>query len=550
MPRVRRFGGSHRSRYIDGLERWRRLRPAKAMAAAAKTEYDDRQARQSLREVADRALARAAAAPLVAGNHVYLLKDAAQNYPAWLAAIKSAQHYVHFESYFIREDETGWEFANALIAKAREGVRVRVAYDWLGGFAKASRQFWNRLRSEGIDVRCYNPARFDSPLGWLSRDHRKVLTVDGRVAFISGLCVGKMWVGDARRSIEPWRDTGIEVRGPAVAEVDRAFAEIWATMGKPIPESESISTEFADTPGPTAVRIIASQPATAGMIRVDQLIAALARKRLWLADAYFAGTTSYVQALRAAARDGVDVRLLVPNATDIPMLRPLSRVGYRPLLKAGVRIFEWNGTMMHAKTAVADDHWSRVGSTNLNVASWFGNCELDALVEDDSFARQMQEMYLQDLSNATEVVLNTRRKVSSAGEPHRRHLSVVGGGGSAGRAAAGALRVGNAIGAAFTNRRVLEPIEARIMLGTGACLLAIAILMALLPRAFCYPLAAVLTWMAVTLVFRAYKLRNQGRQDVGIEAGRPETAPEFVSDGNRGIPDDRGSKEHPSEVRT
>src|SRR5690606_29350448 len=118
---------------------------------------------------------------------------------------------------------------------------------------------------------------------------------------------------------------------------------------------------------------------------------------------------SYVQALRAAARDGIDVRLLVPNATDLPLMRPLSRAGYRPLLEAGVRIFEWNGTMLHAKTAVADGSWARVGSTNLNIASWFGNCELDAVIEDAEFAAKMEQAYLEDLENATEVVLDLKR---------------------------------------------------------------------------------------------------------------------------------------------
>ena len=121
-----------------------------------------------------------------------------------------------------------------------------------------------------------------------------------------------------------------------------------------------------------SLRVVASVPATAGMFRVDQLVAALARDRLWLTDAYFAGTTTYVQALKAAAKDGVDVRLLLPNGTDIPILRPLSRAGYRPLLEAGVRVFEWNGTMLHAKTAVADGRWARVGSTMLNIASGVG----------------------------------------------------------------------------------------------------------------------------------------------------------------------------------
>ena len=126
---------------------------------------------------------------------------------------------------------------------------------------------------------------------------------------------------------------------------------------------------------------------------VDQLFAALARHTLWLTDAYYAGTTPYVQAVRSAAADGVDVRLLVPGTSDIPALRPLSRAGYRPLLEAGVRVFEWNGSMLHAKTAVTDGKWARVGSTNLNLASWLGNRELDVIVEDQPFARRMEEMY-------------------------------------------------------------------------------------------------------------------------------------------------------------
>jgi cardiolipin synthase len=157
---------------------------------------------------------------------------------------------------------------------------------------------------------------------------------------------------------------------------------------------------------------VATTPNMAGLFRVDQLVAALARERLWLTDAYYAGTTAYVQALRAAARDGVDVRLLVPNGTDIPLLRPLSRSGYRTLLEAGVRVFEWNGPMLHAKTAVADGRWARVGSTNLNVASWLGNHELDIIAEDRPFAALMETMYLDDLTNATEVVLDRRHRPS------------------------------------------------------------------------------------------------------------------------------------------
>jgi cardiolipin synthase len=459
-----------------------------------------------IRELAGRAFSRAAGAPLISGNHVRLLADARENYPAWHEAIRAARRRVLFESYFVCEDETGNELADALIAKAREGVDVKLLYDWLGSFGKASRRFWARLRAGGVDVRAYNSPQFDSPLGWLSRDHRKTLSVDGEVAFVTGLCVGRSWVGDPARGVEPWRDTGIEVHGPAVIEVEHAFAQIWALTGSAMKPSESAPAAPA---GSVDMRIVASEPASAAMIRLDQLVAALARRRLWLTDAYYAGTTPYVQALRAAARDGVDVRLLVPNATDIPLLRPLSRAGYRPLLEAGVRVFEWNGTMLHAKTAVADGHWARVGSTNLNVASWFGNCELDAVVENEAFAGEMEAMYLADLENATEVVLDRRRRLTAPGEPRRRRGMRTSGGGSAGRAAAGAIRVGNTIGAAFTNRRLLGPVEARLatMSGVGACVL--ATVAAVFPRALAYPFALLTAWAGVALLHRAYRLRRQ-----------------------------------------
>ena len=472
---------------------------------------DERAALPQLRELADRAFSRTAGAPLTEGNRVHLLRDAAENYPAWLGAIEAARHHVHFETYFIQDDETGREFADALIAKAREGVPVRLIYDWMGAFGKAARGFWSSLRAGGVEVRCYNPPQLDSPLGWLSRDHRKLLEVDSEVAFISGLCVGSMWLGDPARGIGPWRDTGIEIRGFAIAEIERAFERNWAAIGDPVAGRESASTPAPA--GDVRMRIVATEPATAGILRLDQLVAALARNKLWLTDAYYAGVTLYVQALRAAAQDGVDVRLLVPNATDIPLLRPLSRTGYRPLLEAGVRVFEWNGTMLHAKTAVADGRWARVGSTNLNIASWLGNCELDAVVEDEPFAAEMERMYLEDLANATEIVLDERHRVRSPGEPRPRRIAAGSGAGSASRAAAGAVRMGRAIGAAFTNRRVLGPIESRFMLSAGFLLCALALLFALFPRALAYPLVAFGVWAGVALLVRGYRSRRGRKPD-------------------------------------
>jgi cardiolipin synthase len=481
-----------------------------------KRTHADRKSKAELsyvRLLAEQAFARAAGAPLVEGNRVRLLKDAEENYPAWLASINSAEKTIHFEGYIIHEDEMGREFAAALAAKAREGVRVKLIYDWLGALGATSRKFWRPLREAGVEVRCFNPPRLDSPFGWLSRDHRKTLVVDGRVGFVTGLCVGRMWVGYPERKIEPWRDTGVEVRGPAVADIEAAFAQSWATMGQPLPEDEMVKRESIPAAGETTLRVIASMPNTAGLYRLDHLISSLARRSLWLTDAYFVGTTPYIQSLRAAARDGVDVRLLVPGSSDLPLMRALSRAGYRSLLEAGVRVFEWNGSMLHAKTAVADGHWARVGSTNLNLASWVGNWELDAAIEDTGFARRMEEMFLKDLEHSTEIVLSQRKRVRSTGQPEepRRHYKKYKRG-SAGRAAIGALGIGSAVSAAMTNRRRLGPAEAKLMLVAGLLLLCLTIVAVLWPRVVTIPLAVIGGWIALALFVRAYKLHTEGKK--------------------------------------
>ncbi|MBV9083057.1 MAG: hypothetical protein JOZ62_10300, partial [Acidobacteriaceae bacterium] len=233
----------------------------------------------------------------------------------------------------------------------------------------------------------------------------------------------------------------------------------------------------------------------------------------------FADTTAYVQALRSAAIDGVDVRLLVPNGTDIPLLRPLSRAGYRLLLEAGVRVFEWNGTMLHAKTAVADRRWARVGSTNLNIASWVGNCELDAVIENELFVGEMEDMYLQDLANATEIVLDNRNKLRAPGAPRRSRPIMTSGGGSSGRAAAGAIRISNTLGAAFTNRRVMEPLEARIVVTAGVLLLLLATLFGFFPRVLAYPVILAFMWVGFALLYRGYKLRRKRKREAPDASG-------------------------------
>lgn len=486
-----------------------------------------------VRRVVNRAYARATGSALVGGNGVRLLVDAEQNYPAWLEAIRGARRTIHFESFIIHEDDVGRQFAEALAAKAREGVKVRVVYDWLGAVGKTSRRFWRNLRDAGVEVRGFNPPRYDEPFGWFNRDHRKMISVDGRTGFVMGLCVGRDWVGRPEKNIEPWRDTGVEIKGPAVADMDAAFARVWETAcGDKIPAEDLPGRDSIEPGGEVAVRVIPTEPNTVGLYRLEQLVAAGAREYLWLTDAYFVGTTMYVQSLRAAAQDGVDVRLLVPSASDIPVVSALSRANYRALLEAGVRVFEWNGPMIHAKTSVVDGKWARVGSTNLNVASWMGNWELDVTIEDEGFAKQMEEMYCRDLEHATEIVISERRRVRPLGPPRPRkgRRQRTSRKGSTSRAAAGVIGVSSVVGAAITNRRVLGPAEARLMATAGGLLLGLSIIAVKWPRGITYPLAFVGTWVALSLFIRAYKLHKgegaAGRKGCGEQPPPPAPARE------------------------
>ncbi len=466
----------------------------------------------SSRLLAEQALSRAAGAPLLGGNAVELLIDAAAHYEAWLAAIRSARHYVLLENYIIRDDAVGLAFRDALIERARAGVFVAVICDWMGCLGQSSRRFWTPLREAGGQVRVFNPPQLGQSLGWISRDHRKLLVVDGVQGFLSGVCISAKWLGDAARGVAPWRDTGVALRGPAVRELEAAFVQSWAGTQAELPPLPEAPPQV-EPAGEVSLRVIATQPSTAGMYRLDQLIAAMAHETLWLTDAYFVGVAPYTQALAAAARDGVDVRLLVPGSSDIPLVAGMSRAGYRPLLKAGIRVFEWNGSMLHAKTAVADGRWARVGSSNLNLASWLNNHEIDIAVEDAGFAAQLAAQYERDLENATEIVLTPRprrrgeRVRSSQPIPRRPHR----GSGSTSRTAVGALRIANSVGAALTNRRVLGDTQSGPLTLGAVGLSALALVAILWPRWIAWPIGMVALWFALNLAVRWWRLRREAR---------------------------------------
>ena len=462
----------------------------------------------SPRLLADQAFSRTAGAPLVAGNRLRLLRDAADHYPAWLNAIRNASHCIHLENYIIENDHIGREFMAALTERARAGVKVRVLHDWMGGFYVNSPALFRALIQAGGEVRTFNPVRFDNPLNWLTRDHRKSLTVDGQVGYVTGVCISARWLGDPGRDIPPWRDTGLEIHGPAVADIVAAFAQAWATCGPALPASEIPDAGSLAAAGDVNLRVLATTPSISGMYRLDQLIAAMARETLWLTDAYFVATPVYVQALCAASQDGVDVRLLVPSSSDIPLISPLSRAGYRSLLEAGVRVFEWNGSMIHAKTAVADGRWARVGSSNLNLASWISNYELDVAVEDAEFAETMEAMYLADLDNATEIIL-AGQQVKPVEPLHRRRTPRAFR--EKGSGMTTAMRLGNTVASALRQQRVLGPAEAGLLAIMGAVLLAIAMVGLYWPRLLAIPVAAISLWLAVWLLARAWLLHRRHR---------------------------------------
>jgi phosphatidylserine/phosphatidylglycerophosphate/cardiolipin synthase-like enzyme len=465
-----------------------------------------------LRTLADQAFSRAAGAPLVGGNRVRVLQDATENYPAWARAIIDARESIHVEMYIVHRDDVGRRFVELLAARARDGIRIRFLYDWFGCGIGPLVGLFKPLIQAGGEVLAFNPPTFTSILGWTRRDHRKLLTIDGRVAFVSGLCIGQMWEGRKDRGQAPWRDTGIEIVGPAVAHAEQAFAAMWNLAGGEIAINQLPKAEAIAPAGSVALRLIPTEPFTARILQLDLLVAAMARRSLWITDAYFLGHGPYMEALKRAAQEGVDVRLLLPQGSDVGWTVPVSRTLYRTLLESGVRIFEWNGTMIHAKTAVADSRWARIGSTNLNLNSWLGNWELDVAIEDEGVAKTLESHFEEDLERSTEIVLTARPRPVAATIPPpgsrpaaaaRRHRS-------SRRVVRAVTGVSRSIGAAVTGSRPLENFELMPVLSVGLILAALAVVGLVAPRALAWPLAGLAAWMGVTFLVEAWSLWHRG----------------------------------------
>jgi cardiolipin synthase len=456
------------------------------------------------------AIERTASARAIAGNTLQQHPDSPAAIEAILAVIAAAQDWIHFENYIIRSDRTGRMIADALADRSRAGVRVRVLYDALGSFGTGPR-FWRALRRAGVEVRPFHPILTGHPFDLFVRDHRKLVVADGTTAMVGGLCIGDEWAGDPARGRQAWRDTMVTVRGPAAAALDATFADVWSRTGPPLDSAE----RNADPKpcGEVAVQVVAGLPFEGRMYRATELIAAAARERLWITDAYLVPPATLYAALLEAARNGVDVRLLVPGASDLPILRSFTRVGYREMLRAGVRVFEWLGPMIHAKTLVADRHWARVGSSNLNVSSLLGNFELDLLTDDPAAAEELAAQFRRDLQTSREVVLRPRHRMLPPRLVGTAHEELDGRMGSSLPRVPSGYQLGAV--AVVALRRVAGGLR-RAIAGTAALLfLLIGALLLVFPRVMGIVLAAGAFWLSLGFGVYAFGRRRAREREDG-----------------------------------
>jgi len=373
--------------------------------------------------------------PLIVGNKVTLLIDGPTTYKAMLDAIEKAKDHINLETYIFDPDEIGQQFADALIAKQQSGVQVNIIYDSVGALNTPA-EFFQRMRDTGIKVLEYNPV---NPLklrkGWdvNQRDHRKLLVIDGEVAFVGGINISGVYSSSSRSGSSlssgssggkddmdkkdakdiPWRDTHIRIEGPVVSEFQKLFITTWQEQkGEPLALRNYLPK--LKTKGEQAVRAIGSSPLEPYSQIYVTLISAInsAETSIYITNAYFVPDPQLKEALTNAAARGVDVKLILPGKTDSDLVWYASRSHYTDLLEDGIHIYERQDAMLHAKTAVIDGVWSTIGSTNLDWRSFLHNQELDAVVLGYDFGGQMMNMFAMDLEGSHEITLEQWKKRS------------------------------------------------------------------------------------------------------------------------------------------
>lgn len=344
-------------------------------------------------------------------NRVELLLDGPETYDAMFEAIATAQDHINLETFILADDVIGQRLADALLERARNGVVVNVIYDAFGS-GMTSDEFFAKLRDGGVNLVAYNPFLDIEIWKIATRTHRKLLIVDGRIGFTGGLNFTKVYRYSSENPPpddefgEAWRDTHVRIEGPAVAQLQRAFMRTWVEnadgddihAAKYFPELEPA--------GDDTVLVVAAEGGDAEASPIfEHYVAAVrsAKQRVWITQAYFIPSEELLDALTDAARRGVDVRLILPKRTDNGLTIPATRSYYSGLLKAGVRVFEYNHTHLHAKTALIDDQWSTVGSSNLDTLSNLYNHELNAIILDRGFNGEMAASFTDDLGESVEI---------------------------------------------------------------------------------------------------------------------------------------------------
>jgi cardiolipin synthase len=350
-------------------------------------------------------------APLTVGNASRLLIDGPAAHAAMFAAIAAARDHVNLQTYIFEADEVGEKLAELLLKKSAQGVQVNVLYDSVGSM-RSPPEFFDRLREGHVAVCEFNPVNplKAKKINLNHRDHRKLLVTDGTLAYTGGINISAVYSSSstsrARKSIkrDGWRDTQIEVKGPAVGELQKLFFRTWESQRCP-QRVERFYFPTLTRAGDRVLRVIGSTPEDSlNLIYVEMLSAITnARKSIYITMAYFVPDPQTLDALRTKARQGVDTVLILPGVSDFSVAFHAGRSHYDELLEAGVRIYERNDALLHAKTAVIDGVWSTVGSANMDWRSFLHNDELNVVILGEDFGREMQHMFQMDLDAATPI---------------------------------------------------------------------------------------------------------------------------------------------------
>ena len=346
---------------------------------------------------------------LKSGNKVTLLIDGPSTYAAMFKAIADARNHINLETFIFADDEEGRRLSDLLLQKQDAGVQVNIIYDSIGSLHTPG-AFFERLRKGGIRVVEFNPISLMKVQKLTRRDHRKILIVDGKVAITGGVNISGVYVsglsGEGKSSI-PWRDTDIQIEGPAVADYQTLFLETWKEQMGPEPPVADYLPQLKNL-GKDLVLLIANSPGKQNRQTFIAYVSAMifADRSIHLTNAYFVPDTQTIDALRDAAKRGVDVKIILPKVTDSELALYAGHYYYADLLEAGVSIFERRDAVLHAKTGVIDGVWSTVGSSNMDFWSFLVNDEVNAVILSNEFAVKMEQMFDKDIDKSDQVKLN------------------------------------------------------------------------------------------------------------------------------------------------